>query len=226
MCLGNCSSSGFCTLQPPLYTKYACMCDANFYGQACEYNMLACSSYPCLNQGTCIDMTIMQSNDTNTNTNTSTSLELSHIFKCECRNTTFGDYCEKSIDLCLNYSCSSPHGHCLMMQQQNMNMNMAPVCKCNIDYSGEHCETEKSYHKVIVIVKTASWIIVAFSFGILITLVLLNDFFFNLFVCKTTKKKKNKMKKKKSERDKKTQTNSIKENRTSNTVLYLERYIP
>jgi hypothetical protein len=117
-CLANCSNNGLCQLDPQTL-KYICECNANFMGKSCQTDTRPCSqSNKCLNNGTCIN-----------------SLNLTS-FKCQCpqNGPFYGQYCEKTINLCENVTCSS-HGYCI----QNLNETK---CKCNLGYEGEVCDKE------------------------------------------------------------------------------------
>ena len=161
-CLVNCTNQGMCSVDQTTKT-YGCQCLTNFRGSACQYSISSCSQYPCLNNGTCISRT-----------NNATA-----PFECDCQHTYCGTYCEHQVDICANKTCSS-NGYCYVIESE-------PKCKCHIDYSGEDCEVEDSFRKIIRYVQYISLIIVCTCYSILVTLVVSNDIL-NIFGVKNRRK--------------------------------------
>ena len=106
--------------------KFLCACDAYFTGTACEIDTRACSSSPCLNNATCVDLY----------SNSSAS-----VFSCECGLDYEGVYCQNKINVCANETCSS-NGVC-------EDVNSLPKCKCFSMYEGEKCGTQSNQLKTI-----------------------------------------------------------------------------
>ncbi len=149
-CLQNCSSSGFCSLS---FGIIGCQCFQYFTGSSCQYDTRPCASNPCLNNGTCINVV----------NGTASS------FECQCKNTFYGLSCENQIDICQNVTCNR-HGYCYTEQ------NMAK-CKCFTSYSGDTCEIESSYVKLVRSVQLTSTIICFGALGLVIFSVISNDTF-------------------------------------------------
>jgi hypothetical protein len=174
-CLQNCSSFGICVLNNGII---GCQCFEYFTGSSCQYDTRPCVSNPCLNNGTCIN-----------NANETTSL-----FECECKNTFYGLNCENQIDICQNDTCNQ-HGYCYT--EQNF-----PKCKCFTSYSGDVCEIESSYVKVVKSVQLTSTIISVIVLGLAVFSVISNDTF-NYFTRSLNKNSSKTSVKKKAKKDKK-----------------------
>jgi hypothetical protein len=117
-CLANCSNQGLCKLDPQTF-KYICECNANFMGKSCQTDKRPCSqSNKCRNNGTCINLQDLTSSS------------------CQCpeNGPFYGQYCENTINLCENVTCSS-HGNCIQSQNETK-------CKCYNGYEGDNCEIE------------------------------------------------------------------------------------
>jgi hypothetical protein len=116
-CLSNCSNQGICKLSTN--QTYICECNANFMGKSCQTDERPCSqANKCLNNGTCINSQDLTSSS------------------CQCleNGPFYGQYCENTINLCENVTCSS-HGYCTQNQNETK-------CKCNRGYEGDMCEKE------------------------------------------------------------------------------------
>jgi WD40 repeat protein len=124
-CLVNCTNHGSCVFDSA-NNKFLCVCDAYFTGTACEIDTRACSSSPCLNNATCVDLY----------SNSSAS-----VFSCECGLDYEGVYCQNKINVCANETCSS-NGVC-------EDVNSLPKCKCFSMYEGEKCGTQSNQLKTI-----------------------------------------------------------------------------
>ena len=123
-CLVNCSSNGIC-YQDSISGVISCSCTQNFTGVACNKDMRACYSSPCLNGATCVDIYSNQE----------------FKYMCICDPYYTGSNCEKKIDVCINEKCSS-HGSCA-------DVNNTATCKCFQSYFGDHCENEEESLKMI-----------------------------------------------------------------------------
>ena len=140
-CIVNCTNRGNCKYDSPS-NKYVCACDEYFSGKSCEIDTRACSSNPCMNNATCIDV---YSNSSSIATST---------FRCECQIGYEGDYCETKLNICANETCSN-NGNC-------EDLDNVPKCKCFSMYEGEKCDVQSSELKTIkTIVSMTSIIAVA-----------------------------------------------------------------
>lgn len=119
-CLLNCSGKGQC--KPEGTSESKCVCLDNFKGDKCDVDLRPCKYRPCLNQGECEDVM-------------DTSLNY-YDFKCKCKGSSTGKFCQNKIDICFNETCSS-NGYC----QDN---NGVPECKCKYLYQGNKCEIESA----------------------------------------------------------------------------------
>ena len=164
-CLTNCSQNGDCIFDTTTQT-FSCKCLPHFKGSSCQNDERPCSSYPCLNNATCI----------NTNMNNS---RLS--FTCECQKENYGSYCENKINLCEYKNCSS-NGYCRVS-------DLKAECKCLINYYGENCEYEASQIKMIKNVQTTSLAICFTTICVFCLIIILNDVS-NIFIFTTKKTKK------------------------------------
>ena len=124
-CIVNCTNHGSCVFDSA-NNKFVCACDAYYTGTACEIDTRACSSSPCLNNATCVDLY----------SNSSAS-----VFSCECGVDYEGVYCQNKINVCANETCSS-NGVC-------EDVNSLPKCKCFSMYEGEKCSTQSNQLKTI-----------------------------------------------------------------------------
>jgi hypothetical protein len=152
-CLLNCSNQGVCKLNTQTL-KYFCECSQYFIGTSCQTDERPCSqSNKCLNNGTCIN-----------------SLDLTS-FTCQCpqNGPFYGQYCENTINLCENVTCSL-HGYCLQSQNKTK-------CQCLNGYEGEQCELESNTIKVVKNVQWTTTIICIICIVTFIILILGNDFF-------------------------------------------------
>ena len=157
-CLYNCSQNGQCILDPSSQ-MYSCNCLTNFVGTSCQSDVRPCSKYPCLNNGTCI----------NVDTNDLLS------FKCECQYPYYGVFCEVKGNLCENITCSS-HGYCWADEKQAQ-------CKCFIDFYGDNCENVTVFIKIIKNVRITSLLICLTCISLFWLIIVLNDVS-NLFISK------------------------------------------
>ena len=154
-CLVNCSNKGVCEFDL-VSKKYVCKCNEPEYikGISCQTDLRACSSYPCLNNGTCVNLTI---NRTET-------------FACECASQFFGHYCERHVDWCQNRTCSL-HGYCHVGSSRNNSK-----CKCFTGFSGDDCELVDTFSAIIRnSVQYTSLLICVISMFTLAWLVVSND---------------------------------------------------
>ena len=159
-CLVNCSSHGKCKFD--YFTQmYECGCNTFFSGKACQFDSRPCSSGPCLNNGTCVNV----NNDTS--------------FQCECQQTFFGLNCENQINICQNKTCGGK-GYCFNDQNE-------PKCKCFTGYSGDECDLVSSQVKLVKNVQTTSSIICFIVLGTTVALIVLNDLWNYFFAAKKDK---------------------------------------
>ena len=162
-CLSNCSNQGICILDS-LMNTYICQCNQYRNGLSCQSDTRPCSSGPCLNNGTCLNLNL---NSTE--------------FECQCKLNYYGVFCENKIDLCQNQTCSN-NGYCFINNTQ-------PICKCLNGYNGDTCELEKVSVKILRVVRTSSILICGSTIGFTIFLVVSNDIW-NFFLIKKKKKQK------------------------------------
>ena len=147
-CLQNCSSSGICSLNKGII---GCECFQFFSGSSCQFSTRPCATNYCLNNGTCYDYF---------NNGTST-------FECQCQETFYGRNCQLQIDVCENVTCND-HGYCLTNQT-------VAKCKCFTSYSGDNCEIESSYVKIVRGIQWTSSIVCFLVIVITIVLIISND---------------------------------------------------
>jgi len=149
-CLINCSNVGICKVDS-LRKKYFCECNPNFMGKSCQTDKRPCfQSNKCLNNATCLYVN-------------TTSFEC----KCPSNGLYYGEYCENRINLCENVTCSN-HGFCFLNQTQTK-------CKCFTGYSGDKCDLESNFVKVIRYVQWTSTIICIICIITFWTLIVGND---------------------------------------------------
>lgn len=113
-CLTNCSNNGLCTLDSN--QNFVCSCFEFYSGKSCEKDLRPCSSYPCLKNGTCINIINGSS----------------YEFECKCKYPYYSKYCELKINICQNITCSN-QGVCYLNDTQ-------PLCRCFNGYYGINCE--------------------------------------------------------------------------------------
>ena len=116
-CLLDCSNHGVCNL-----TSLKCDCYSGFEGKNCEIEKDPCSSYPCINEGRCLNLT---------NKN----------YTCNCSKLFFGPNCQWKIDVCENENCNE-HGYCI-------DNSTVPSCICIKGLEGEKCEITSQYFSYI-----------------------------------------------------------------------------
>ena len=150
-------------------SKYSCKCFIHFIGSSCQTDSRPCSKYPCLNNGTCL----------NTNINETE-------FECKCKNNFYGLYCENKIDLCQNQTCSN-NGRCIMN-------NSLTTCKCNNGFNGDNCELENESIKILRGIRIVSLLICAITIGLTVFLIIFNDCWNYLIKSKKRSKKFQSMK--------------------------------
>jgi hypothetical protein len=131
-CLGNCSFHGYCVYVAN--KGLVCVCSRNYDGLYCSISTLVCSSYPCLNNGTCL-----------------ADSRNSSLYKCQCDGFHYGTNCENQINYCKNTSCSG-HGTCSMVKNR-------ATCACFNMYTGTSCETTSMQLIITKIVITSSGVI-------------------------------------------------------------------
>jgi hypothetical protein len=130
-CVVNCSNNGICGFDSTK-NDYLCTCYSVYMiGNACQIDTRACSSSPCLHNGTCIEYSNM------------TQIEGSNssLYYCLCDELHKGTNCELKVNVCQNETCSN-NGYCYDSDNE-------PKCECFSMYSGDKCETESSELKVV-----------------------------------------------------------------------------
>jgi hypothetical protein len=147
-CLRSCSFNGVCFLNQSNF-HYECSCFKYYMGSSCQINTRQCSSFPCLNNGFCIDY--FENSTMNT-------------FTCQCTYPYFGNNCELKVNLCLNKTCSN-NGYC-------KDLGYSSKCYCKSYFSGDECEIMSNALKTIHgIISTATilaiCILIAFALLIL-----------------------------------------------------------
>jgi hypothetical protein len=154
-CLVNCTGNGQCIYGDN--SKFRCVCREKYYiGSACEIELYACSSSPCINDGICYN-----------------DKDDGRLFdRCECPKLYEGKYCQDKINICTNQSCSM-NGKCY----QN---STTPQCSCYKGYTGLNCESKtKEFIAKQRKVKSFSYvafIVLGLVFSIFISLDLLKIF--------------------------------------------------
>ena len=113
-CLIHCSYNGICKFNEITKT-HNCECLNHYTGTKCETNLNKCSSFPCLNNGKCIDV---KTNET-------------YTFKCNCTSHYYGAHCENAEDQCKSKNCSS-NGYCFKNKMTGL-----AECKCFSKYFGD-----------------------------------------------------------------------------------------
>lgn len=84
-----------------------------FSGTRCEININECNSYPCKNNGKCIDGP--------------------NNYTCDCTNTGYTGYnCDEDINECVGNPCKNM-GTCF-------NIYGSYICQCLPGYFGDNCE--------------------------------------------------------------------------------------
>jgi hypothetical protein len=160
-CLVNCSNKGSCSYEN---RTIVCNCLANYTGTSCQKDLRPCSSFPCLNNGTCTDNVTAQT------------------YTCACNSQLYyGDNCENRVNLCANVTCSGA-GYCKKVNNQ-------AVCSCNYGFSGANCSIVATKTKITKMVNWAATLI-AILFMIFVYLYVLAmdaDKFYRDFFKKTRK---------------------------------------
>lgn len=108
-----CSGRGYCDLA--IRDKIVCSCNEGFAGERCEIKLHTCSSFPCLNGGTCI--------------------EYYNTFKCECKPDFSGSRCQKFMKDCQKRRVCLNGGSCFDGLK-------GPLCVCLNGFTGNKCEED------------------------------------------------------------------------------------
>ena len=95
---------------------YWCLCADGYNGTLCETEIDECESNPCINNGTCVNLT--------------------PGYSCECLNQFNGENCENLTDICL----SSPCQHGGTCKAENFTGNF--TCSCGVGFTGVNCEVD------------------------------------------------------------------------------------
>ena len=161
-CLVNCTNNGVCILDT-ITQKYICQCIVNFGGQSCQTDTRICSTFPCLNKGTCLDLIL---------NNASSS-------KCQCVSNFYGINCENEANMCHNQTCSG-NGYCTFNSSEI-------TCLCFNGFSGMQCELEKNSVKILHYVQISSVLLCFTCIIITICIIIMNDMC-NLFIAKSKNK--------------------------------------
>ena len=150
-CLLNCSLNGVCRVDS-VTLKYRCECNEYFVGASCSIDTRPCSSFPCMNNGKCLQTT-----------------ETNVTYTCQCDDTRVytGQRCEIKVNVCLNETCST-NGVCKDIQNE-------PKCQCFAQYSGDKCQTKSTLLNAIRITKTLSLTTAIAAFASLALIVVFLD---------------------------------------------------
>jgi hypothetical protein len=173
-CIVNCTNHGSCVFDSASNT-YSCACSVFFTGKACQTDTRACSSSPCLNNATCVDIF--------SNSTTNSSSIGGSGFSCDCQKGYEGVYCESKINVCANETCSG-NGNCV-------DMNNLPKCKCFSMYEGEKCSIQSSELNTIKSLISMSSIIAIVVITCFYLMILIMD----LMDCYTEKSKRRQVRK-------------------------------
>ncbi|XP_074656942.1 protein jagged-2-like [Tubulanus polymorphus] len=107
-----CVNGGICSHSK--ISEYVCACPEGFTGTNCEIAFHACSSDPCQNGGTCV--------------------ELNGYYVCTCKPGWIGANCEIDMDECASNPCLN-HGTCI--DQVN-----GYTCDCPDGWQGPRCQLD------------------------------------------------------------------------------------
>ncbi len=145
--MSNCSNQGSCSYSN---VSLVCSCRVNYTGRTCDQAAQACSSSPCINNGTCSESLVDKT------------------YKCQCDSKFFyGRNCENRVDLCLNRTCSG-NGYCLVRQNE-------AVCKCFEYYSGTNCDQVAAARRLVQACVTLSTVCAIICIVSLYSLMILLD---------------------------------------------------
>ncbi|XP_074845235.1 protein eyes shut homolog [Carettochelys insculpta] len=112
-----CSRHGRC-LSHVWEEAYKCHCSQQYSGQFCE-EFDACSSTPCHNNATCIDIREGPVGDS---------------YECACPSQFAGKKCSEIVGQCQPHLCQS--GNCINVTPNTF------LCECGKDFTGPFCEIE------------------------------------------------------------------------------------
>ncbi|XP_072165055.1 protein jagged-1b-like [Diadema setosum] len=109
-----CQNNGLCANEGP--NEYSCRCPAGFEGLNCEFVQQACDSYPCANEGRC--------------------LEADWGFVCFCSPGWTGPTCQTNVDDCMNSPCQNG-GSC-------SDLVNGYECQCTPQWQGPVCQFDSN----------------------------------------------------------------------------------
>lgn len=110
-----CYHGGVCmAIRSISMTSYTCQCAPGYTGPQCTWSVQGCSSHPCQNNATCVDL----SND--------------GMFICDCLPGYQGATCSQILDACHSNPCQND-GQCVQATQ-------GYTCRCSGYFYGETCQ--------------------------------------------------------------------------------------
>ncbi|KAK4472435.1 hypothetical protein MN116_003689 [Schistosoma mekongi] len=158
-----CQNGGKCTVDNN--GKEYCKCLKNYQGVYCEYEVkredntdllhrieeqkemiFDCFEIPCLNNGTCHQLDIINSSTVPAISTTVTTANNSSSTYCRCKPGYSGLYCENIQDYCQQKRPCHNEGICILQDltngenQLNDFTELNYTCICRPGYSGKHCE--------------------------------------------------------------------------------------
>ncbi|XP_060555347.1 protein jagged-1b-like [Ruditapes philippinarum] len=146
---GICGEHGLCTSRPG--GRFDCSCAVGFTGQYCHENINDCSSSPCYNSGTCVDLINsyqcicgdgwegalcnINKNDCDPNPcrNDGNCIDLVAGYACQCKSGWKGKTCTLRDSQCDIFTCANG-GRCV-------DLGDTFTCKCPRGWEGHTCHT-------------------------------------------------------------------------------------
>lgn len=113
-----CGPHGICEQERSNIYLYNCLCQENFIGSHCEYQLNLCATYPCHNGGRCRQLSNTQ-------------------IECQCSEKFTGQFCETEVDNCKKDLCQNG-GTCVDAEGKF-------ICECLPGYEGDTCEIHQNF---------------------------------------------------------------------------------